>query len=57
MKMIKQFLNDDVGQDLIEYVLVIAIIAFAACVGMATVASKINVAFVSIGNKVASYTT
>ncbi len=33
-----QILREDAGQDLIEYVLIIAIIAFAATVGMSSVA-------------------
>ena len=38
------------GQDLIEYALVVALIAFAATAGMGTLASKINSAFSLIGN-------
>jgi pilus assembly protein Flp/PilA len=52
-----RILNEDSGQDLIEYALVVALIAFAATVGMSSVASNINAAFGSIGNKVTSYTT
>ena len=52
-----RILHEDCGQDLIEYALVVALIAFAATVGMSEVASKINAAFGSIGNKVTSYTT
>jgi pilus assembly protein Flp/PilA len=52
-----QIFREDNGQDLIEYALVVALIAFAATVGMATVATRINAAFVAIGNKVTSYTT
>ena len=52
-----QILHEDHGQDLIEYALVVALIAFAATVGMSAVASNINAAFGSIGNKVTSYTT
>jgi pilus assembly protein Flp/PilA len=37
------------GQDLIEYVLVVALIAFAATVGMTTLAQAINNAFIAIG--------
>jgi pilus assembly protein Flp/PilA len=37
------------GQDLIEYALVVALIAFAATAGMNSLASKINSAFTSIG--------
>ena len=40
------------GQDLIEYALVVALIAFAAAAGMSAVASKINDAFTNIGTKV-----
>jgi pilus assembly protein Flp/PilA len=52
-----QILHEDYGQDLIEYALVVALIAFAATAGMSTVANQINVAFGNIGNKVAGYTT
>jgi len=37
------------GQDLIEYALIVALIAFAATVGMGTLANSINAAFTSIG--------
>jgi pilus assembly protein Flp/PilA len=50
-----QILHDDSGQDLIEYALVVALIAFAATVGMNTVASDINAAFTKIGNKLTTY--
>ena len=50
-----QILHEDYGQDLIEYALVVALIAFAATAGMNSVASQINLAFGSVGNKVASY--
>jgi pilus assembly protein Flp/PilA len=52
-----QILHDDHGQDLIEYALVVALIAFAATAGMGTVASKINIAFGNIGNKLNTYTS
>jgi pilus assembly protein Flp/PilA len=45
------------GQDLIEYALVVALIALAATAGMTTVAQDINNAFVSIGSKLTSYTS
>jgi pilus assembly protein Flp/PilA len=50
-----QIFREDNGQDLIEYALVVALIAFAATVGMNTVASNINQAFVKIGSKVTTY--
>jgi pilus assembly protein Flp/PilA len=49
------FLHDEAGQDLIEYALVVALIAFAATAGMSTVATKINDAFTNIGNKLTTY--
>lgn len=53
---VKAVLANDEGQDLIEYALVVALIAFAAIVGMSTVASDINVAFSQIGTRLTSAT-
>lgn len=44
-----QSVRDESGQDLIEYALVVALIAFAATAGMNTLASNINTAFTNIG--------
>jgi pilus assembly protein Flp/PilA len=52
-----QILLNDSGQDLIEYALVVALIAFAATVGMSTVAADINTAFSNIGTKLTHYTS
>jgi pilus assembly protein Flp/PilA len=43
--------REDNGQDLIEYALVAALIAFAAIAGMNEVADQINLAFSKIGSK------
>ena len=48
--------REDLGQDLIEYALIAALIALAATAGMGTVAKAINDAFSSIGAKLGSYT-
>ena len=48
---------DEQGQDLIEYALVVALIAFAAVSGMGSVANKINDAFTNIGAKLTTYLT
>ncbi len=48
-------LADEQGQDLIEYALVVALIAFAATAGMNSVATKINDAFTNIGSKITTY--
>jgi len=50
-----QILREDQGQDLIEYALVVALIAFAATVGMGSVASSINSAFSALGSKLGTY--
>ena len=44
------------GQDLIEYALVVALIAFAATAGMSDLATKINQAFTNIGTTLTTYT-
>ena len=54
---LKDALRGETGQDLIEYALVVALIAFAATAGMTTVATKINAAFTSIGTKLTTYTS
>ena len=50
-----QILKDENGQDLIEYALVVALIAFAATAGMNTLATDINLAFTHIGTKMTTY--
>jgi pilus assembly protein Flp/PilA len=50
-------IRDEKGQDLIEYALVVALIAFAAVAGMNTVANQINTSFSKIGTKLASSIT
>ena len=41
-------LKSDEGQDLVEYALLVALIAFACTAGMGTLASSINQAFSAI---------
>ena len=52
-----QFWRDEDGQDIVEYVLVVALIALAATLGMGPFANKINDAFASIGSKLVTYTS
>lgn len=54
---LRRMLRDERGQDLIEYALVVALIAFAAAAGMTSVATKINAAFSNIGTKLTTYTS
>jgi pilus assembly protein Flp/PilA len=51
-----QNLLQEQGQDLIEYALVVALIAFAATAGMSSLATSINTAFTNIGNTLTTYT-
>jgi len=53
-KMLVVLHRDESGQDLIEYALVAALIAFAAIAGMNYVAAEINNAFSKIGNKLSN---
>lgn len=48
-------LKDENGQDLVEYALAVALIAFAAVVGMETLANGINNAFNNISNTLEAY--
>jgi pilus assembly protein Flp/PilA len=57
LSVILQILKDENGQDLIEYALIVALIAFAATAGMSTLAQDINTAFSNIGTKVTGYIT
>jgi pilus assembly protein Flp/PilA len=46
---LKSRLTEEEGQDLVEYALVVALIALAATAGMNTLATDISAAFTSIG--------
>jgi pilus assembly protein Flp/PilA len=50
-----QYLMNDEGQDLIEYALVVALIALAATAGLSSLANAINTAFTSIGTTLTTY--
>jgi pilus assembly protein Flp/PilA len=45
------------GQDLIEYALVVSLIALAATAGMGAVANSISTAFNHVGSHLATYTS
>jgi pilus assembly protein Flp/PilA len=47
---LSQLHKDEAGQGLVEYALIIALVAFAAVVGMNTLAVDINNAFSLIGS-------
>jgi len=52
-----QFHREEEGQGLVEYVLLIALVAFAATAGMSALATKINSAFSQVGVILGGYIT
>ena len=57
MQALRQALKDEAGQDLVEYALIVALIALAAVLGMNVLAVAINGAFSKVGSKLSGYTT
>ena len=53
-KLFLVFHKDETGQGLVEYVLIIALIAFGAVTAMSTLATDLNSAFTAIGSLVTS---
>ena len=49
--------KDEEGQGLVEYLLIICLVAFAATAGMGTLASYLNQAFSSVGSLLNAYIT
>ena len=49
--------QDEAGQGLVEYLLILALVAFAATAGMSTLASGLNSAFTKIGSILGVYIT
>jgi pilus assembly protein Flp/PilA len=48
-------LKEESGQDLVEYALIVALIAFAAVIGMQDLANGLNVAFNNISQTLDQY--
>ena len=55
LKSLSRLHKDEAGQGLVEYALIIALVAFAAVIAMQTLANDINNAFTGIGTILASY--
>jgi pilus assembly protein Flp/PilA len=55
LKSLSRLHNDEAGQGLVEYALILALVAFAAVVAMQTLAKDINNAFTGIGSMLSSY--
>jgi pilus assembly protein Flp/PilA len=51
---LRTLLSNEEGQDLIEYALVVALIAFGAVAAMTVLSSDINSAFSTIGTRLTS---
>ena len=51
---IENVMSSEEGQDVIEYALVIAFVAFAATAGMTSLATQVNAAFTTIGGDLAA---
>jgi pilus assembly protein Flp/PilA len=54
---LRMLLSDEQGQDLIEYALVVALIAFGATAAMTSLSQDINDAFSNIGTTLSTYTS
>ena len=54
---LKRLHADEAGQGLVEYVLIVALVAFGAIAGMSDLASALNSAFNAVGSKVGQYIT
>jgi pilus assembly protein Flp/PilA len=57
MKALTRVHQEESGQGLIEYVLIVALVAFAATAGMNTLASSVNSAFTQMATIIGQYIT
>ncbi|MGH9589976.1 MAG: Flp family type IVb pilin [Terracidiphilus sp.] len=53
---LRALIEREEGQDLVEYALIVALIALAATAGMTTLATAINSAFGHLGSLLGTYT-
>lgn len=53
---LRSLIEREEGQDLVEYALIVALIALAATAGMTALATAINSAFVHLGSIMNTYT-
>jgi pilus assembly protein Flp/PilA len=51
MTYLKNFINDEEGQDMVEYALILGFIAVIAVVAVGTIGTKVNSYFTAIGTK------
>jgi pilus assembly protein Flp/PilA len=55
MNLVARIHQDESGQGLVEYLLILALVAFAATAGMTSLASGLNSAFSKIGVVLGTY--
>ena len=55
LKSVNKLHKDEAGQGLVEYALILALVAFAAVIAMQTLAADINNAFLGIGTTLSTY--
>jgi pilus assembly protein Flp/PilA len=55
--LLKRLWKEEEGQDLIEYALLVALVALAAVTGMQGLATAINKEFLALGSSLTSTTT
>ena len=55
LNLLNRLHNDDEGQGLVEYLLILALVAFAATAGMGSLASYLNLAFSDVGSLLNAY--
>ena len=54
MRFFKQFMNEEQGQDMVEYGLVVALIAMVVIAGITTFGSNLSTGFGSMNGKVST---
>jgi pilus assembly protein Flp/PilA len=57
MQAVMSVLEDENGQDMVEYAVVMGLIALGATASMKTLATTIGTGFTSIGTKLTTYTS
>jgi len=55
IKMLLTLHKDEAGQGLVEYTLILALIALAATAGMNSLAGAVNTAFSKVGSRLGTY--
>lgn len=55
LKSLSRVHQDEAGQGLVEYALILALVCFGAVIAMQTLAQDINNAFTGIGSVLATY--